>query len=288
MEFKDYYQTLGVEPTADEKAIKTAYRKLARKYHPDVSKEPGAEEKFKAVNEAHEVLGDPVKRAEYDRIRAGGFRGGDPWNGQGGGFGGFHTHGGRFEDVDFGEGAGFSDFFESLFGGRARAQGRARPAPEVRSKLEVDLETIYSGGSRRIEVAGKTLDVKIPAGIEEGKSIRLAGQGGGGRDLLLEIVYAKHPRYEVQGRDLILRQSVMPWDAALGGKIEVPTMAGDIALTVPSGSDSGRRLRVRGRGLPTSGGGHGDLFVQLEVSAPAPVNDRQRAAYEALAKAFKE
>ncbi len=282
MEFKDYYQTLGVDASADEKAIKTAYRKLARKYHPDVSKEPGAEEKFKAVNEAHEVLGDPAKRAEYDRIRAGGFRGGDPWNGQGGFSGGFHGGG------DFSEGAGFSDFFESLFGGRARggagARATQRPA-DVRARLEVELETIYTGGSKRIEVAGKTLDVKIPAGIEEGKAIRLAGQGGAGRDLLLEIAYAKHPRYEVQGRDLILHQAVMAWDAALGGKIIVATMTGDIELKVPAGSDTGRRLRLRGRGLPHAGG-QGDLFVQLDIHAPVPVNEGQRAAYEALAKAF--
>ncbi len=281
MEFKDYYQVLGVEPSADEKAIKAAYRRLARKYHPDVSKEAGAEEKFKAVNEAHEVLGDPAKRAQYDRVRASGFRAGDAWDG--GGSGGA---GPRFEDVDFG-GGGFSDFFESLFGARARSAQHAGPraAAEVRTKLEVDLETIHTGGSRRIEVAGKTLEVKIPAGIEEGKAIRLAGQGGAGRDLLLEIVYRKHPRFEVQGRDVILRQPISPWDAALGARMDVATLGGNVTLTIPAGSDTGRRLRLRGRGLP-QGGGHGDQFVVLEVSAPAPANEQQRAAYEALGKAF--
>lgn len=282
MEFKDYYQVLGVEPSADDKAIKAAYRRLARKYHPDVSKEADAEEKFKAVNEAHEVLGDPAKRAQYDRVRAGGFRAGDAWDG-GAGFGGA---GARFEDVDFG-GGGFSDFFESLFGARARHAQQAGPrAPkEVRTRLEVDLETIHAGGSRRIEVAGKTLDVKIPAGIEEGKAIRLAGQGGAGRDLLLEIAYRKHPRFEVQGRDVILRQPISPWDAALGTTLEVATLGGNVALTIPAGSDTGRRLRLRGRGLPNAGG-HGDQFVVLEVSAPAPVNEQQRAAYEVLRSAF--
>lgn len=283
MEFKDYYQVLGVEPSADEKAIKAAYRRLARKYHPDVSREAGAEEKFKAVNEANEVLSDPAKRTQYDRVRAGGYRAGDRWDG-GGGFGGA---GPRFEDVDFGGGGGFSDFFESLFGARARNAQRAGPrAPtEVRTKLEVDLETIHTGGSCRIEVAGKTLDVKIPAGIEEGKVIRLAGQGGAGRDLLLEIAYRKHPRFEVQGRDVILRQPISPWDAALGTKMEVVTLGGNVALTIPAGSDTGRRLRLRGRGLP-QGSSHGDQFVVLEVSTPAPANEQQRAAYEALKKAF--
>ncbi|WP_183959939.1 DnaJ C-terminal domain-containing protein [Chiayiivirga flava] len=280
MQFKDYYDILGVAPTADEKAIKAAYRRLARKYHPDVSKEAGAEEKFKSINEANEVLGDAKKRAAYDRVRAGGYRPGDEFQpppnwGDGG--------------VDFGEGfggqEGFSDFFESLFGARARA-GRpgARPPTERRARLQVDLETVYAGATRRIEIDGRTLDVKIPAGIQAGQQIRLSGQGGQGRDLLLEIELAPHAQFELDGRDVLLRWPIAPWDAALGAQIAVPTLGGSVTVRVPPGSDSGRRLRLRGRGLP--GAVPGDQFVLLEVRAPAPANELQRERYRALAEAF--
>ena len=281
MQFKDYYQVLGVAPDADEKAIKSAYRRLARKYHPDVSKESDAEEKFKAANEAHEVLSDPAKRAEYDRIRAGGWRPGDTyeppgWSGRGqGGDGGFE---------EFGE-SGFSDFFESLFGGRARGgRGGARAPAEVRTRLDVDLETIHAGGKQRVDVNGRTLEITIPAGIAAGKSIRLKGQGGQGRDLLIEIGYRAHPVYELDGRDVIVRKRIAPWDAALGASIEVPTLAGPVSLNVPAGSDGGRRMRLRGRGMP--GQPPGDQFVVLDVQAPRPANDAQRKAWRDLAKAF--
>ncbi len=280
MQFKDYYQVLGVAPDADEKAIKSAYRRLARKYHPDVSKEADAEEKFKAANEAHEVLGDPAKRAEYDRLRAGGWRPGDAyeppgWAGRG--------HGGE----GFGD-SGFSDFFESLFGARARAgrgaAGGPRASADVRAQLEVDLETVYAGGKQRVEVNGRTLEIAIPAGIAAGRSIRLKGQGGHGRDLLIEIGYRPHPVYELDGRDVIVRRRIAPWDAALGASIEVPTLAGPVNLNVPAGSDTGRRLRLRGRGMP--GEPPGDQFVVLEVQAPKPANEAQRHAWRELAQAF--
>ncbi len=279
MEFKDYYTILGVSPDADEKAIKSAYRRLARKYHPDVSKEPGAEEKFKAANEANEVLGNAERRAEYDRLRASGYRPGDSyqppnWGAQG------HP-GGGFEG--FGE-SGFSDFFESLFG-RARAgRGGHAPAAEVRAHLDIDLETAFAGGKQRVDINGRTLEITIPVGIAAGQAIRLKGQGGGGRDLLIEIGYRPHPRFELEGRDVILRHKLMPWEAALGATLEVPTLAGPVHLAVPAGSGSGRRLRLRGRGLP--GRPAGDQFVVIEVQAPKPVNDAQRKAWQDLARTF--
>lgn len=279
MEFKDYYKVLGVSPDADDKTIRSAYRRLARKYHPDVSKEPGAEEKFKAANEAHEVLGNKERRAEYDRLRANGYRPGDQyqpphWDSQ--------SYAGRAQG-DFGD-SGFSDFFEALFG-RARAgRGPVGPAPEVRAHLDIDLESAYAGASQRVDVNGRTLEIKIPAGIAAGQVIRLKGQGGQGRDLLIEIGYRPHPTYEVEGRNIIVRRRISPWDAALGASIEVPTLGGPVQLNVPSGSDSGLRLRLRGRGMP--GQPPGDQFVVLEVQAPKPATDAQREAYRALAQAF--
>jgi curved DNA-binding protein len=284
MQFTDYYETLGVKPDASAAEIKAAYRKLARKYHPDVSKEPDAEARFKAVNEANEVLGDAKKRAQYDQLRAGGWRGGEefrppPGWGPDAGNGGFEFDMG-------GDGSGFSDFFESLFG---RARGGARPGAQAprqprRARLDIELEVAYAGGKRRIEIDGRMLDVTIPAGIEPGKQIRLAGQGGQGRDLILEIAYLPHPRFELDGRDVIVRVPLPAWEAALGTQVEVPTLAGNVSMGIPAGSDSGRRLRLRGRGLP--GATPGDQYVVIEVRAPKAETDAQREAYEALRKAY--
>lgn len=284
MKFTDYYDTLGVKPDASEAEIKTAYRRLARKYHPDVSKEPDAETRFKAINEANEVLGDVKKRAHYDRLRAGGYHDGEEFRPP--------PDFGDGVQFEFGEGGmgGFSDFFESLFGGAraGRGAGRAgaRQVPARRARLEIDLETVFSGGTRRIEVDGRALDVKIPAGIGAGQSIRLGGQGGGGGDLLLEIAYQPHRLFELDGRDVIHRLAITPWEAALGAERSVPTLAGEVSLKIPAGSDRGRRLRLRGRGLP--GEPAGDQYVVLEVRAPAPTNAAQRAAYRDLAQAFGE
>lgn len=296
MEFKDYYATLGVEPTAGDAEIKTAYRRLARKYHPDVSKEAGAEDKFKAVNEAYEALRDPQKRAAYDQLKAQGYRPGEE----------FHTppnYGGGqgydFEEV-FGGGAGgggFSDFFESLFarqrgggGGRASGFGGASQAPQptrdTRAKLSVPLEAAYQGDSLRINVNGKQLDVRVPKGIRPGQVIRLTGQGTGGGNLLLEVEYAEHPQFEVDGRNILYTLQVTPWQAALGTSISVPTLGGAVDLKVPAESDAGRKLRLRGRGLP--GNPDGDQIVELEIIAPAPTDEAQKKAYKALAKAFGE
>lgn len=291
MQFKDYYATLGVESSAGEAEIKTAYRRLARKYHPDVSQEPGAEERFKAVNEAYEALRDPNKRAAYDQLRAQGYRPGDEFHAPPN-FGG--EHGFNFEEV-FGNASGghFSDFFESLFAG-ARAGGRhAGPGGgaksqhgDTRSKLTVPLEAIYSGGSVRVTVNGRQLDVRVPKGIQPGKVIRLNGQGSYAGHLLLEIEYAPHPQFEVDGHNILHTVQVTPWQAALGTSISVPTLGGSVELKVPPDSDAGRKLRLRGRGLP--GPPPGDQIVELEITAPLATNETQRKAYRALAKAFGE
>lgn len=296
MEFKDYYATLGVEPSAGDAEIKTAYRRLARKYHPDVSKEAGAEDKFKAVNEAYEALRDPQKRAAYDQLKAQGYRPGEefhapPNHGGGQGF--------DYEEV-FGGGAGgggFSDFFESLFarqrgggGGRASGFGGAsqgpQPTRDTRAKLSVPLEAAHQGDSLRINVNGRQLDVRVPKGIRPGQVIRLAGQGTGGGNLLLEVEYAEHPQFEVDGRNILYTLQVTPWQAALGTSISVPTLGGSVELKVPAESDAGRKLRLRGRGLP--GNPDGDQIVELEIVAPAPTEEAQKKAYKALAKAFGE
>lgn len=295
MEFKDYYDTLGVEPGAGEAEIKTAYRRLARKYHPDVSKEKGAEERFKAVNEAYEALRDPAKRKAYDQLRARGYRPGDEVRAPPGGFG--QGPGGRpefdFEEVFGGGGAGggFSDFFESMFGrGRGHTAGRANaPAGDTRAKLSVPLQAVHGGGSVRISVHGRTLEVKVPKGVKPGQVIRLARQGNAGRDLLLEVDYAADPRFEVDGLNIIYSLPVAPWEAALGATVSVPTLGGAVELKIPADSESGRKLRLRGRGLPGTGGAMaGDQIVELEILAPKARTEAQRKAYMGMQDAFAD
>jgi len=296
MQFKDYYEILGVEPSAGEAEIKTAYRRLARKYHPDVSKEAGAEEKFKSVNEAYEALRDPQKRAAYDQLRTRGYRPGDEVQPPPGGFGQGGAEGFDFDEIFAGGGAagGFSDFFEEMFGRRRAQQGfgqgqggrRAPPRGDTRAKLAVPLEAVYNGTAVRIAVNGKALDVRIPKGIKPGQVIRLAGQGSHG-DLLLEVEYAAHPQFEVDGRNIIYAMAVAPWEAALGETVSVPTLGGPVELKIPADSEAGRKLRLRGRGLPGTGSTPaGDQIVELEVLAPKAHNDAERDAYRALRDAF--
>ncbi len=292
MQFKDYYAVLGVEPSAGDAEIKTAYRRLARKYHPDVSKEPGAEEQFKAVNEAYEALRDPQKRAAYDQLRERGYRPGEEFRPPPDfGRGGPGAQDFDYEEIFGGAGGGsggFSDFFEGLFGRRARAeQGAPRgpqPSRDSRAKLAVPLQAVYDGGSVRVNVNGKQLDVKVPKGVKPGQVIRLAGQGVQGGNLLLEVEYAPHPQFEVDGRNIIHVLALTPWQAALGATLSVPTLGGAVELKIPADSDSGRKLRLRGRGLP--GTPAGDQIVELEVTAPRAETDAQREAYTALGKAF--
>ena len=294
MQFKDYYAVLGVEASAGEAEIKTAYRRLARKYHPDVSKETGAEDKFKAVNEAYEALRDPERRKAYDQLRGRGYRPGDEIHPPPGGFRGNGGGPGFDHEEVFGGGGngGFSDFFESLFRRQAQQQGGGPgfgnpPRGDTRARLAVPVETVYRGGAMRIAVNGRTLEVKVPRGIRPGQVIRLAGQGGQGGNLLLEVEYATHPRFEVDGRNIIYALQVAPWEAALGAAVSVPTLGGTVELKVPAGSEAGRRLRLRGRGLPGTGGqADGDQIVELEVQAPVPQGEAQQAAYEALREAF--
>lgn len=302
MEFQDYYKTLGVNAGASDDEIKAAYRKLARKYHPDKNKDAGAEDKFKSVSEAYEVLHDKQKRASYDNLRAGGYQGGDQfrpppgWQQQApGGFEFRSAEPGGFG----GDAGGFSDFFESLFGSaRGGAGPRARRGPmrgsDVRATVAIDLRTAYAGGKQRLglrDATGeRTLEVNIPAGILPGKVIRLAGQGEPGHaggpagDLLLEVEVRADPQFTLHGRDVEVELPVSPWEAALGAKVPVPTLGGEVALKIPAGSRSGRKLRLKGRGMP--GPTPGDQIVTLSIRIPAADNDKAKAAYAAFEKAF--
>ncbi len=289
MEFKDYYAVLGVEPSSGDAEIKQAYRRLARRYHPDVSKEKGAEDRFKAVNEAYEVLRDAEKRAQYDALRAGGYRPGAEFRPPPG-YGGF----GDGSGPGAGHAGGFSDFFEAFFGARARQQagaasrgtGRARSAArgEQRMTLTLPLEVAYAGGSVRIEVEGREFEVKVPTGIRVGQVIRLAGKAAGSGDLLLDVDYAPHPHFEVDGRNVVFVLALAPWDAVLGTTATVPTLGGPVDLTIPKDSDAGKKLRLKGRGLP--GEPPGDQIVEIEITAPRPENEAQRSLYRQMALAF--
>jgi curved DNA-binding protein len=299
MEFKDYYQILGVDPGADAKAIKAAYRKLARKYHPDVSAEGDAEERFKELSEAYEVLKDTDKRAEYDSLRQyGGPQGFEPPPG-------WQAH--DFSSAGDNYQGGFSEFFEQIFGqaGHGSRHGFSRRqfvhrGEDVELILAVFLEHAYRGESRTIsyEVPSfdehgrllrqtRTLKVKIPAGVIEGERIRLKGQGAPGigdapaGDLYLQIRFAEHPDYIVEGKTLLLTLPVTPWEAALGCKLAVPTLDGTINLTVPANSQNGKRLRLKGRGLGKADH-RGDLYVVLRVTMPETSSEDDKALWRQL------
>ncbi len=296
MEFKDYYKLLGVERDASQDEIKKAYRRLARKYHPDVSKESDAEDRFKEVNEAYEVLGDAEKRATYDQYGQG-YRAGDDFRPPPG-WEGANVH---FGD-GFGDNEAFSDFFSSLFGGMGGRGGpgfggRRQPprGADQRSRIRVPLETALHGGTHQIRLQDphasggqRSLRVRIPAGTRPGQEIRLGGQGAEGPagkgDLYLEVEYEKHPLYEVEGKNLLMDLPVAPWEAALGAQVRVQTPGGKVNLKIPAGSQSGRRLRLKGRGLP--GKVAGDLIVQVQIHAPKPQNDEDKALYQQMAEQF--
>lgn len=290
MEYKDYYKILGVERDISQTDLKKSYRKLARKYHPDVSKEVNAEERFKEVNEAYEVLGDAKKREQYDTLGSN-WQNGQNFNPPPGWDGGFDfsqfSQGGRTS----GGGAGFSDFFESMFGGGAgfqagsHQQHRPRKPPAETMVLYVDLEDIYSGGKKPVRLPnGKTLEVKVPKGFEEGKKIRLAGKGANGADIHLKIQFNKHPQFQLDGKNVSLNLPLAPWEAALGTSVAVDTLAGKIKLKIPVDSASGKKMRLKGRGLP--GTPIGDQYVVLQILTPPASSEDEVSFYEEMEKKF--
>lgn len=302
MEFKDYYQVLGVERDATQDEIRRAYRKAARKYHPDVSKEADAEERFKELGEAYEVLKDPEKRAAYDQLGQNWQAGQDfqpppDWDA------GFEFSGGGFTGGEF----EFSDFFEQLFGGGGRHYQRRGPrgfharGEDHHAKVLIDLEDAFRGATRSITLQTpevdaqghvrtrpRTLNVKIPKGVTAGQQIRLAGQGaqgmgqGGAGDLYLEVQFRPHSLYRVEGRDLYLDVPVTPWEAALGETIKVPNPGGWVDMKIPPGSSSGRKLRLKGRGLP--GKPAGDAYVVLQVVPPPADTEEAQRLYREMAE----
>jgi curved DNA-binding protein len=306
LEFKDYYKVMGVSRDATEAQIKQAYRRLARKYHPDVSKEKDAEAHFKEVGEAYEVLRNPEKRAAYDQLGSGP-RPGEDWRPP-------PDWGAGFEFSDAGPGGpggpggahaqDYSDFFESLFGGtrpgarRRRADGRGE---DHHARVMLDLDASLEGGARsltlrmpELDAEGhltareRTLNVQVPKGILPGQTIRLAGQGartgeGPPGDLYVEVEFQPHPFYRLEGRDLYLDLPVAPYEAALGATVKCPTPAGAVDLKVPAGARAGTKLRLKGRGMPARP--PGDLYAVLTITLPEEINERARGAYRALAEA---
>jgi curved DNA-binding protein len=310
VQYKDYYQILGVPRSASDADIKKSFRKLAREYHPDVAKDKKrSEEKFKEINEAYEVLGDAAKRKKYDELGPnwksgaefrpppgqGGYGGGQPF--QGG-----HAGGGDFE---FG-GTGFSSFFEQLFGSRMRegtggfgrhggfsAADMAERGNDVEGDIMVSLEEAARGSVRTVNVRhanrSESHQVRIPAGVSEGQKLRLAGRGehgsGGGQngDLYLNVRFARHPDFDVDDHNLIHELDLAPWEAALGAEISVPTLDGRVNIKIPAGTASGQKLRVRGRGLHNREGGHGDLFVVTRIVFPPKISEAQKKIWSQLA-----
>ena len=308
MEFKDYYTTMGLQRSATQDDIKREYRKLARKFHPDISKEANAEARFKEVGEANEVLKDPEKRAAYDQLGAnwkGGqeFRPPPDWNA------GFETAGrGSGERGD----ADYSDFFESLFRrgfdnghpSRARSTAFSAHGEDHHAKIQIDLEDAYHGATRRVtlqmpevDAQGRvglrehTIEFTLPKGVRAGQRIRLVGQGGPGigqgppGDLYLEVEFRPHAHYRVDKHDVYLDLPVAPWEAALGAAIEVPTPSGKVELTIPPGSVEGRKLRLKGRGIPART--PGDFYFVLKIAAPPAESDAAQAFYRSMATQFK-
>lgn len=317
MDYKDYYKILGVDRGADEAAIKQAYRKLARQYHPDRNKDPGAAARMSEINEANTVLSDPEKRAAYDALGpdgvngAGGFQPPPGWQGgRSRGFGGAAAPGQAGMS-----GEEFSEFFSSLFGQAAGGRGgfhfegfepgqgfgaaagagqaRLRRGADAEARIEIDLAEAYHGGTRTFTVSGgpggaRTLEVRIPKGVRAGQKIRLAGYGHPGQggapagDLLLEVGFKADARYRVDGADVTQQLPVTPWEAALGAEIGVHTLGGELSVGVPAGSASGRKLRLKGRGLP--GKVPGDYFLELQVVLPPADTPRARELYESMAR----
>jgi curved DNA-binding protein len=301
MKYKDYYKILGVERSAGEEDIKKAYRKLARKYHPDVSKEANAKEKFQEASEAYETLRDKEKRAAYDSLGSGfrpgqDFRPPPDW---------FDRFGGeRGEDLG---GVDLSDLFESLGAfGRATGFGRrggrgekfggrpmAFPGEDYEVPVRLTLEEAYRGAERAVQLDGRSFTARIPRGATDGQRLRLRGKGGPGLnggppgDLYLQIHLQPHPLFRASGHDLDLDVPLAPWEAALGAQIEIPTMEGRVTVKVPPGSKAGQKLRLAGKGLPKPGGGAGDLYAVLGIAVPATLTAREKQLFEELREASR-
>ncbi len=301
-EYKDYYKTLGVERSSGKDEIAKAYKKLAKKYHPDLN--PGdknAEEKFKDITEAYEVLKDDEKRKLYDQL-------GPDWKNasQFGGFGGGNPFGGgQFNYGPHMDGSGFSDFFETLFGGGARGFGGGQQDPfggfrsrqqrgrDVEAEVEIPLETARHGGKRTVTFQTgdrpSTLEINIRAGTREGSKLRIGGKGYPGMngapagDLFLKVRFAPHPLFTVDGTNLVHEAHVKPWVAALGGRIRVPTLDGEVEISIPAGTSSGKKFRLRGKGLGPAGS-QGDLFIRIAIDIPGNLSDRESALWRELAE----
>ncbi|MEM7363295.1 MAG: DnaJ C-terminal domain-containing protein [Pseudomonadota bacterium] len=309
MEFRDYYEVLGIDREAAQDEIKRAYRKLARKYHPDVSSETDAEDRFKQIGEAYEVLKDPEKRAAYDELGEN-WQAGQDFRPPPGWDQGFEFHGGEFTGADA---AQFSDFFESLFGRRSGGFGhggfahqREQPhrgfhvrGEDTYAKVQIEIEDSYRGHQQTLElkhselgvdgrphVTERTLNVQIPRGIRAGQHIRLAGQGaqglgdGGAGDLFLEVEFKPHRLYRVEDNDVYLTLPVAPWEAAMGAKVTVPIPSGSVDMTIPPGSSGGHKLRLKSKGIPSAT--PGDLYVVLQIALPIAEDEAVRKAYETL------
>ena len=309
MEYKDYYKILGVDKKASEKEIKRAYRKLARKHHPDVNPGDGAAEgRFKEINEAHEVLGDPEKRKKYDQLgsswqqyqRAGAEPGGFDWGqwyAQPGG-GRVHVEYADLGDLFGGGGGGFSDFFSAIFGGGGRGAGagrgtqsqyRAAPGQDYEQEVEITLVEAFAGASRVLQKVGRRLEVKIPAGVKDGSRVRIAGKGepsyGGGAsgDLYLVVSVKRHRLFERRGDDLYVDIAVPLAVAALGGEVQVPTPKGKLALKIPAETQNGRVFRLKGQGMPHLGkSGRGDLLAKVNVVLPTKLSDKEKELFKQL------
>ena len=298
MKYKDYYKILGVERGASEDDVKKAYRKLARKYHPDVSKEPNAKEKFQEVSEAYETLRDKEKRAAYDSLGSG-FRQGQDFRPPPDWFDRFG--GGRSEDLG---GVDLSELFESLGafgratgfgrGGGRRGASMAFPGEDYEVQVRLNLEEAFRGTEREVQLdGGRRFTARIPKGATDGQRLRLRGKGGPGTngaapgDLYLNITLEPHPLFRVSGHDLDLEVPLAPWEAALGAEIEIPTMEGRVTVKVPAGPKPGQKLRLAGKGLPKPGGGAGDLYAVLSVAVPGTLTEAERKLFEELGKASR-
>jgi curved DNA-binding protein len=300
MKYKDYYKILGVERSAGDEEIKKAYRKLARKYHPDVSKETNAKEKFQEVSEAYETLRDKEKRAAYDSLGSG-YRPGQDFRPPPDWFDRFGS-GNRSEDLG---GVDLSELFESLGAfGRATGFGRGRggrrggtmafPGEDYEVPVRLTLEEAFRGTERTVQLeAGRSFTARIPKGATDGQRLRLRGKGGPGTngappgDLYLQIQLEPHPLFRVKGHDLDLELPLAPWEAALGAQVEIPTMEGRVTVKVPAGSKAGQRLRLGGKGLPKPGGGAGDLYAVIGIEVPGTLTEQEQKLFEELRRVSK-